>query len=329
MEEGTLQLASKPIKVSDLCEEIHQLLRPSLRAGVSFELEVCPADLVISGDRQRWKQLLVNLLSNAFKFTYSGTVLMRMRANADGKLMAEVCDTGGGIGEKQQLRLFQKYNVTSRTEKGTGLGLVIAQRIAMLMHSKIEIESPWVDRREYAGGAGGAARVGVGLIPRQDTRSQQLQLQELREMEGGQVSVVSEGGGGKGTRFYFTVEDSIAIMAAKDKGASLEAGTSTVETQALRKGLRVLVVDDDPLNRMIMRAKLQQSDEFCGSDVDVSEAASEAEVSERLQEHGGGVDSKARGGVGYFDVVRCVMPLHSTHTMYMMSVVCTPTSASG
>jgi CheY-like chemotaxis protein len=289
LEEGTLQLASKPIKVSDLCEEIHQLLRPSLRTGVSFELEVCPPGLVISGDRQRWKQLLVNLLSNAFKFTYSGTVLMRMCANADGKLTAEVCDTGGGIGEKQQLRLFQKYNLTSRTEKGTGLGLVIAQRIAMLMHSKIEIESPWVGRRGEAGGAGGAESAGGGLVS---------------EKEGEAVSV-----GGKGTRFYFTVEDSVE----KDKGASIEAGTSTVETQALRKGLRVLVVDDDPLNRMIMRAKLQQSDEFRESAVDVSEAASEADVSARLEEHGGGVNSKARGGVGYFDVVRCAfMPLNST-----------------
>jgi signal transduction histidine kinase len=77
MEAGTLQLARQPIKVSDLCEEIHLLLRPTVREGVSFELQVCPPELAITGDRQRWKQLLVNLLSNAFKFTYKVRALLR------------------------------------------------------------------------------------------------------------------------------------------------------------------------------------------------------------------------------------------------------------
>jgi signal transduction histidine kinase len=288
MEEGTLQLASKPIKVSDLCEEIHQLLRPTVRKGVLFKLEVFPPDLVISGDRQRWKQLLVNLLSNAFKFTYSGTVLMRMRNHADGKLVAEVCDTGGGIGEKQQLRLFQKYNVTARKEKGTGLGLVIAQRIAMLMHSKIEVESPWVAQRGHVGDR--AAYIAGGP-----------EAAKQKEEEG-VVTAVAEGdsGGGNGTRFYFTVAD---CAISKCKGASLEADAALVETQVLPKGLRVLVVDDDPLNRMIMRAKLQQSDEFRESAVDVYEATSEADVLAQMEEHGGGVHSTARGGISYFDVV--------------------------
>ena len=79
LESGTLELQRMPIKVSALASEIHLLLSPTVRAGVRLSIEVTPADLVIVGDRQRWKQLLVNLLSNGIKFTHEGEAVRGTR----------------------------------------------------------------------------------------------------------------------------------------------------------------------------------------------------------------------------------------------------------
>lgn len=62
LEAGNLELKHSPIKVMDLLEMIHSLLRSTVRHGVKFDFDVVPKDLVIQGDPQRWKQLLVNLV---------------------------------------------------------------------------------------------------------------------------------------------------------------------------------------------------------------------------------------------------------------------------
>jgi signal transduction histidine kinase len=103
-------------------------------------------------------------VSNALKFTHYGKVVLSIRqlrrnggetaATSSSRLtsdiMVEVCDTGMGVGELQQKHLFQKYQQLQCREtkqKGTGLGLVIAQRIAALLCTTIVIESPWRNGR--------------------------------------------------------------------------------------------------------------------------------------------------------------------------------------
>jgi signal transduction histidine kinase/CheY-like chemotaxis protein len=276
LESGTLELAHVPIKVADLCTKIDLLLRSTARTGVDFAVEVVPHGLVINGDHQRWKQLLVNLVSNALKFTHYGRVVLRIEQVPGDGVSVEVRDTGVGISAKEQASLFQRYqqlhSSTALDTKGTGLGLVIAQRIATLFESGLEIESPWRKRRTSAGGSG----------------------------EWGDGSDQ----GGAGTRFFFNIKKCVAAEdGSNDSGGESDGvlsveersdgGNGGVDNGELRGGLKVLVVDDDMLNRMIMSTKLTQSDEFKHTAIAIIQATSDADVEALMDEH----------GVNYFDVI--------------------------
>jgi CheY-like chemotaxis protein len=108
---------------------------------------VVPA--VVRGDPQRLRQVLVNLVSNALKFTDAGDVVVRVRVAEEAGdaivLRFEVSDTGIGISPTQQTLLFRAFSQvdTSSTRRhgGTGLGLVISKELTTLMGGKIGVES--------------------------------------------------------------------------------------------------------------------------------------------------------------------------------------------
>jgi len=119
---------------------------------VSFVLDIdddLPANLY--GDDVRLKQILVNLLSNAFKYTRKGTVTLSVRAeqseNKDIKLTFSVTDTGIGMRPEDLEKLFSDYNQVdtraNRMIEGTGLGLSIARGLAELMGGAISVESEY------------------------------------------------------------------------------------------------------------------------------------------------------------------------------------------
>src|SRR5207249_835420 len=102
----------------------------------------------ITSDPVRLRQILVNLLGNAVKFTNGGSVQLRTRCqtiNGASRLIFQVQDTGIGMDTAQAARLFQPFTQadesTTRKFGGTGLGLAISQRLARLLGGEITIES--------------------------------------------------------------------------------------------------------------------------------------------------------------------------------------------
>jgi CheY-like chemotaxis protein len=102
----------------------------------------------VIGDPTRLRQILLNLLTNALKFTTSGTISLRLRRDVSGdgcRLYFEVTDSGVGIAAEKQHLLFQDFeqisSATSRQYGGTGLGLAISQRLVQAMHGTIGVTS--------------------------------------------------------------------------------------------------------------------------------------------------------------------------------------------
>lgn len=102
-----------------------------------------PPSLV--SDRQRLEQILKNLLSNAIKFTDTGTVSLHVSTDAAGQVRFQVQDSGIGIADDQQHKIFDAFHqadgTTSRRYGGTGLGLSISRDLAALLGGSIELAS--------------------------------------------------------------------------------------------------------------------------------------------------------------------------------------------
>jgi adenylate cyclase len=102
---------------------------------------------VLTADSMRLKQILLNLLSNACKFTKEGEVALRVRKVADGRDWVELTVTDSGIGmtPEQQAKLFQDFtqadSLTARRYGGTGLGLAISRKLARMMGGDVTMTS--------------------------------------------------------------------------------------------------------------------------------------------------------------------------------------------
>ena len=100
----------------------------------------------VETDHRALQQILINLVSNAVKFTESGTVTVEMDAHAEGGVALLVSDTGPGMNAEEQARLFQAFTrvgsaaARSRIE-GTGLGLYLSRKLAELLGGRIELDS--------------------------------------------------------------------------------------------------------------------------------------------------------------------------------------------
>lgn len=127
--------------------------------GVGLEVETKGSPLFASADLRKLKQVLINLIGNAIKFTTVGSIKISVDRQ-NGTLRFSIKDTGIGIPKEKQDGLFQKFfqldGGTTRRFGGTGLGLVISKHLVELMGGKIKIESK---------GAGAGATVSF-TIPR-------------------------------------------------------------------------------------------------------------------------------------------------------------------
>ncbi len=150
IEAGRMDIEAQPFDLRDCVESALDLVaqraaEKRLDLAYLFEGDV-PA--VVVGDVTRLRQILLNLLANAVKFTDSGEVVLTVDAQSDGMLHFEVRDTGIGLTQEGLAKLFQSFSQadssTTRKYGGTGLGLAISKRLAELMGGTMWAESPGV-----------------------------------------------------------------------------------------------------------------------------------------------------------------------------------------
>jgi len=147
IEAGKMPLHSTEFRVAGLIEEVMAEVEPIIaRTKVKVDTDVASTASKLTADRQKVKQIVLNLLTNALKFTPEGsvTVVARFRAASD-ELSIAVIDTGIGIAPADQEKVFEDFqqadNSPTRQYSGAGLGLSICRRLADMMDGRITLQS--------------------------------------------------------------------------------------------------------------------------------------------------------------------------------------------
>jgi CheY-like chemotaxis protein len=210
---GKLSLEEVPFAIDAVIAELSDILAAQV-AEKKLQMRILKSpDLpsVLIGDPARLHQILLNLLSNAVKFTEKGSITLSIevlvREEEEVSLRFEVADSGIGLSEEQQRRLFTPFDQAdssiTRRYGGTGLGLAIVRRLVELMKGRIGVESVL----------------------------------------------------GQGARFWFSARFGISGEAALPVSVPTPAGERIRQQLA---GARILVVEDNEINRMVTKDLLEQ-----------------------------------------------------------------------
>jgi hypothetical protein len=147
IEAGRLTVEAFDFELDPIIEEVASLLSPQTAArGIDLLVDLgAQSPVHLHGDPTRLRQILINLIGNAIKFTERGHILVEVGADADGAVVISVSDTGIGMNEAVQRALFRKFvqgdSTTTRRFGGTGLGLAICKQLVELMGGTISVES--------------------------------------------------------------------------------------------------------------------------------------------------------------------------------------------
>ncbi|HET8920301.1 MAG TPA: GAF domain-containing protein, partial [Xanthobacteraceae bacterium] len=145
IEAGQLVLSLNDYSIKDMMQGVYVAVEPLAgNKKLNFKLDVPPNLPPARGDERRLSQVLLNLVGNAIKFTDNGEVAMKA-STANGSYTVAVADTGPGIAEADQAKIFEEFQQSESTHTkakgGTGLGLAIAKRIVEMHGGRLWVES--------------------------------------------------------------------------------------------------------------------------------------------------------------------------------------------
>jgi signal transduction histidine kinase len=146
IEAGRMPLQLSSFVVKQLVDEVLSEMEPIIvRSKLTVSSHISPELGPIVSDRQKIKQILLNLLSNALKFTRQGSVTIRVAAADANLLMIAIADTGIGIDAADHEKIFEDFqqvdSSVARPYGGTGLGLSICRRLATMLGGRLDMES--------------------------------------------------------------------------------------------------------------------------------------------------------------------------------------------
>ena len=245
IESGKLELEEQPFELRTCIEESLDLLATKAaekKLELAYLIQPSTPNWIV-GDVTRLRQILVNLIGNAVKFTPSGEVLVSVSSVAtDNGRRYEICfavkDTGIGIPSDRLDRLFKSFSQvdasTTRQYGGTGLGLVISQHLSEMMGGRMWVESLGV----LGGNPPAGFRLGTSEHP---------ELFKINE-QSHHLSSQIQNPKSEGSTFYFT-------LVAESVPSSLQVKQPLQPPQLA--GKRLLIVDDNATNRQILTLQAQ------------------------------------------------------------------------
>ncbi|MEU4694022.1 SpoIIE family protein phosphatase [Actinoplanes sp. NPDC023714] len=145
LEAGRMQARYEPVDLAATTAELASVFRSAVeRAGLTFEVDCPPLPEPVFVDRGMWEKVVLNLLSNALKFTFDGGIRVSVRAD-HGNAVVTVADTGVGVPQEEMPRLFERFhrieNARSRSNEGSGIGLAMVKELILLHGGTVGAES--------------------------------------------------------------------------------------------------------------------------------------------------------------------------------------------
>jgi signal transduction histidine kinase/CheY-like chemotaxis protein len=145
LEAGRVQATYEPTDLATLTKDLASAFRSLLeRAGLRFEVDCPPLPEPVYVDRDMWENVVLNLLSNAFKFTFQGRIAITLRPVGD-RVELEVADSGVGIPAHELPRVFERFHriegIQARTYEGSGIGLALVHDLARLHGGDVRVVS--------------------------------------------------------------------------------------------------------------------------------------------------------------------------------------------
>jgi PAS domain S-box-containing protein len=145
IEAGRVQASYQPTDLAAFTRDLASSFRSAIeRAGLRFEVDCPELGRSIYVDREMWEKIVLNLLSNAFKFTFTGQIAVRLHCQGDFAVL-EVADSGVGIPAAELPRLFERFyrieGSAARTHEGSGIGLALVQELVRMHAGTIQVAS--------------------------------------------------------------------------------------------------------------------------------------------------------------------------------------------
>ncbi|WP_018684900.1 SpoIIE family protein phosphatase [Actinokineospora enzanensis] len=136
IEAGRMRATYEPVDLSAVTAELASVFRSAVdKAGLTFEVDCPPLPEPVYVDRGMWEKVILNLLSNALKFTFDGSIAISTRVEA-GRAVVTVADTGIGVPVTEIPRLFERFhrieNARTRSNEGSGIGLALVKELVDL-----------------------------------------------------------------------------------------------------------------------------------------------------------------------------------------------------
>ncbi len=145
LEAGRVRAVYEPVDLASYTAELASVFRSAAqKAGIELITDCPPFYEPVFVDRDMWEKIVLNLISNAFKYTLEGEISVSLRTS-NGSALLSVRDTGTGIPETELPNLFNRFHrvegARGRTQEGTGIGLALVQELAKLHGGTVEVES--------------------------------------------------------------------------------------------------------------------------------------------------------------------------------------------
>jgi signal transduction histidine kinase len=145
IEAGRIEASYQPTDLAAFTGDLASVFRSAIeKAGLQLRLDIARLPEPVYVDRDMWEKIVLNLLSNAFKFTFDGAIGVTLRCD-ESHVELSVSDTGVGIDRADLERVFERFhrvkNVRSRTHEGSGIGLALVHELVKLHAGTIDLES--------------------------------------------------------------------------------------------------------------------------------------------------------------------------------------------